>query len=251
MRGARARRNEHALSGHDKPLLRWLKVGARGYQHQALPTREQRIQHQTSDCTFADDLNVVTSSATDLTIQAQKVTQYAQWGHLTINMEKSTVTAALHQQCPQTPYDKQTITRRLQAAVAIQGRPVQVQDPKQAFRYLGVHMTMDLNWAPQLKATLDKLREKTSRLNGSWLTYKQQLHILKTCIRPMVAYPFIGAPYEPHHIKQLDSMLCTATKRALKLGISTPNAVVHQPTQDTHRHPTGTDAGSGQEGTGR
>ena len=211
-----------------EPLLRWLRVGGRGYQHQSLHTHEDRIRYQTSDCTYADDLNVITTTVPDMAIQAQKLTEFANWAHLKVNMDKSTITAALHQQNPQAPYDKQLIHRRLNATIALQGQPVQVHDPKKDFRYLGVHLTMDLNWTPQLKNTLDKLRDKINHLGNSWLTYKQQLHILKTCIRPMVAYPFIAAPYLPHHIKLLDSQICNAVKRALRIGKSTSNAFIHQ-----------------------
>jgi hypothetical protein len=99
-----------------------------------------------ADCTYADDLNILTTSISDLSRQADKLTAYANWAKLIVNMDKSSATAALHCSNPDKPYDQTTVTNRIQGRIHIQGTQVQVHAPKEPFRYLGIYITMDLQW---------------------------------------------------------------------------------------------------------
>lgn len=53
-----------------------------------------------ADCTYADDLNALTRSISDMRIQADKITAYADWADLRVNMTKSSATAALYSSIP-------------------------------------------------------------------------------------------------------------------------------------------------------
>jgi hypothetical protein len=211
-----------------EPLLRWLRVGARGYQYSAFQHAADKIRHQTPDCTFADDLNILTSSRTDLAIQADKVTAYSQWARLTVNLDKTTATAALHKSNPQNPYDMKMINRRITSVVSIQGTPVKTQDPKKPFRYLGILFTMDLNWSHQFKHIVELTKKKLAHLRNSWLSRAQKLRVISTSIRPMITYSFPLAPYTDKHIKTLDSLLAKGWKQAYNLPVSTATAFAHE-----------------------
>jgi hypothetical protein len=65
-----------------------------------------------ADCTYADDLNIRTTSISDLARQADKLTAYADWAKL-VNMDKSSATAALHCSNADKPYDQTTTTTRI------------------------------------------------------------------------------------------------------------------------------------------
>jgi ribonuclease HI len=211
-----------------EPLLRWLKVGGRGYKFGCIPSYQDQVKHQMADCTYADDLNILTSSIQDMALQADKVTAYAEWANLTVNMDKSTATAALHKQQPYDPYDHKTIERQINTRLQIQGQPVKAQQPKQEFRYLGIYMTMDLNWKPQLAHTLSTLKSRLRNLASSRLTRGHKLRIIKTSMRPMVAYTFYAAPYTVEQISKLDSQLTQATKAAYRLGKGVSCAMAHE-----------------------
>ena len=66
-----------------EPLLRWLNVGCRGYRfgaaHDSPDTRWQ-AQTACSSLAYADDLEILTSTLTDLKMQAEKLTKYAENG---------------------------------------------------------------------------------------------------------------------------------------------------------------------------
>jgi hypothetical protein len=86
-----------------EPLLRWLRVGGRGYHYKSIDTYKDQVQFQATDCTYADDLNILTGSIQNMTVQTDKVTAYSDWADLRVNMDKSTATAALYQQQPYDP----------------------------------------------------------------------------------------------------------------------------------------------------
>jgi hypothetical protein len=157
-----------------EPLLRWLKVGGRGYQFKAVPDLQDKVKHQMADCTYADDLNILTTSISDLARQADKLTAYADWARLTVNMDKSSATAALHCSNSDKPYDPKTVANRVVGRIHIQGTQVQLHLPKEAFRYLGIYITMDLQWRAQYQHMMQLVKKKLANLQRSWLSPKQK-----------------------------------------------------------------------------
>jgi hypothetical protein len=89
-------------------------------------------------------------------------------------------------------------------------------------------MTMDLNWKPQLAHTLSTLKSRLRNLASSRLTRGHKLRIIKTSMRPMVAYTFYAAPYTVEQISKLDSQLTQATKAAYRLGKGVSCAMAHE-----------------------
>ena len=59
---------------------------------------------------------------------------------------------------------------------------------EQPYRYLGVELTMTLNWKFQLEAVKLMLQAKASKLNASMLPPRQKLTYIQNCIRPATTY---------------------------------------------------------------
>jgi len=78
------------------PLLRWLHVGGRGYQHGCMSDATERGRHACAAPAFADDLALLTGSAADMRTQADKVTAYMQWSGMAVNHAKSGTTGMLY-----------------------------------------------------------------------------------------------------------------------------------------------------------
>jgi len=163
-----------------------------------------------------------------MAVQAHKVSAYSDWGNLKVNMDKSTATAALHQQQPYDPYDHCTISRQVQENLTIQGTPVNTHSPKEAFRYLGIYMTMDLNWKYQYQKMYAVLQAKIANLTKSMLNRRQKTRVLESCLRPMVTYTFYAAPYTISQLANLDSQFTLATKAFYKLGKGVSRAMTHE-----------------------
>ena len=105
-----------------EPLLRWLRVGAKGYVPGVYSSSsvKVRLEGEIPDVTYADDLNLVADTAQRLAAHADKVTQYLDWGHLRINCTKTLLTGASYKTSRKYPYNLKELGRLLS--------PVRVQN---------------------------------------------------------------------------------------------------------------------------
>ena len=142
-------------------------------------------------------------------------------------MDKSSATAALHCSNPDKPYDHTTVSKRITGRVHVQGTQVQVHAPKEAFRYLGIYITMDLQWRVQYQHMLQLVTKKLASLKRSWLSPKQKMRVLNTSVRPMIRYTFPVAPCTQQQIKTLDSLMTSAAKAAYGLPTCASTAFAH------------------------
>jgi ribonuclease HI len=215
-----------------EPLLRWLHVGSRGYMFGALPDTPTRITNQISSAAYADDLAALTRTLSDLKHQADKVTQFADWGNMPANVDKTLATAALYSNTRTGRYGGTSPTsqvrQQIDGKIMVQRKPVTFLDPKEPFTYLGVDITMTLDWRPQHQKLLSKTKEKLQHLNSSYATPEQKQKIIDTAIKTAVAYALCVTPCSPNDIKMLDNILTTTVKRAHGLPRSSPTAMVHE-----------------------
>ena len=213
-----------------EPLLRWLHVGARGYAPGCLQG-DDKIKYAPSALGFADDIALLTKTLLDLKIQARKLSEYANAMDMIVNAKKTLATAALHghKKTPVCggPFDQNAIRTQLEGKIIVQGHAITYHPPDDPFTYLGIDITMTLNWSPQLAKTLKKLRDKVKALKANtWASTGQKLRVINTKLKPMLKYTFSLAPYNKSGLKALDSSITTAVKAAYKIQQHCPNAMV-------------------------
>ena len=113
------------------------------------------------------------------------------------------------------------------STVTLDGEKIPFHDPHcQPYTYLGVEITMTLNWALQKKKVLQGLRAKCEQVLNSFTSPAQTLKYFQNSIRPYVTYAFPLGMYTPHDIQELNSILARFAKRALHLPLYTPNALI-------------------------
>jgi exonuclease III/ribonuclease HI len=217
-----------------EPLLRWLHVGARGYQFGSLP-KEDKVTHQCSSFTFADDLNAPTSTLTNAQLQGGKITGYSNWGNMEVSETKTTIAAMLgsatlnyHKYKTNNPAHGPTIARILKGAITIQGKTIRHLQPYDKQKCLGVTFTMGLDWRPQYTEMMTKARETLHRIVYGWASPTQKVHMINTLVKPQITYPSGIAPYTTAQLKAIDSMLDTAVKKALGQKRSMATALVRE-----------------------
>jgi len=207
-----------------EPLVRWLQQGGRGYEYKATRT-DTEPGHTIGSAAYADDLQVLTGTTADLHIQMMKLTAFADWADLRVNHTKSFVTG-LHHAEPM--HEQQALVREL-GTVLVQGQPIRIHHPKDPFTYLGVELTMTLNWTHHKRKILRQLRESARQIRlHPWATPKQKLYMIETCLRTKVTAFMQVVPYRPSDIELVDSILNTAYKHALGLPLSAPLAVTRE-----------------------
>ncbi|NBK25453.1 MAG: reverse transcriptase family protein, partial [Spirochaetia bacterium] len=229
-----------------EPLLRWLQAGGRGYKFACLhspthkpPTQQpspsagasfEQIQHALGGLGYADDLLCVTGSLSDLHIQAEKLSDYSDWAELKISASKTKVTGMPYRQAAAGLYGKYdpvaAVRAQLQGKIQVQGTPACFLPPNEPFTYLGVQITMTLNWRPQHAAMTAKLQERLQCIRASYATPRQVMRLIQHAIVPSIAYGFAVTPCTPHDIETWDSMITAQVKRSYRLWRCTPTAMV-------------------------
>jgi ribonuclease HI len=226
-----------------EPLLRWLHVGGRGYKLGTIQGDQDKLQHACSSLAYADDLEILTQSLSDMRVQADKLTRYADWSHMKVNTGKTIVSGILHATAKTKRYgvhnatDARVLAMQLDGKIIVQGKPVVYQHPSEPFTYLGVDMTFTLNWGHQLRKVLDKLASKGAALRRSSAAAQYKMRIIQTVIKPMITYAFSVAPYKAMDLKRLDSKIAQMVKAAYRQCRGTPTAMIME---DTDRFGLGT-----------
>ncbi|KAJ9513002.1 hypothetical protein QJQ45_029224, partial [Haematococcus lacustris] len=214
-----------------EPLLRWLQVGARGYKFKSA-TADSGERATVSSIDYADDIAILCNTLRNLRCQADKLSAFSDWGHLIISHSKTLATAALHHSietgmCSNAAEADKWARQQLQT-VSLQGKPVTYHRPTSPFTYLGVLITMTLDWKPQHTAMITQLRHKLERLRRSFASARQAIHIIRTAIIPSLAYSFCAVPCTPGDLELYDRSINQCVKLKLRLPLGTPNAIVRE-----------------------
>ena len=221
------------------PLLRWMQVGGRGYQHTCMSglSQENQLKRGLSALAYADDLTCLTGNVPDLMVQAEKLSQYADWAYLQVSGGKTLVTGIAHGQA-RTGDGKGNAAEiarcRLEGLVHVQPsinkQPIPFLPPDQAFRYLGVDITLTLDWRPQLARMTADLRHQLACITRSCISARQALCLIRTMVIPKLAYSFPVTACSPADIGKWDSMITSAVKKKSKLMMCAPSAMMRQDT---------------------
>ncbi|KAJ9509771.1 hypothetical protein QJQ45_011629 [Haematococcus lacustris] len=214
-----------------EPLLRWLQVGARGYKFKSA-TADSGERVTVSSIDYADDIAILCNTLRNLRCQADKLSAFSDWGHLIISHSKTLATAALHHSvetgmCSNAAEADKRARQQLQT-VSLQGKPVTYHRPTSPFTYLGVLITMTLDWKPQHTAMITQLRQKLERLRRSFASARQAIHIIRTAIIPSLAYSFCAVPCTPGDLELYDRSINQCVKLKLRLPLGTPNAIIRE-----------------------
>ena len=122
---------------------------------------------------------------------------------------------------------------RLKAAlkhkVNISGKAVPYLSPTEPYKYLGVYVTMTLNWSAQMANVCKAIKEKGESLQGSLASPDQCIRIIQTCIQTVVAYSFPTMAYTPNDIRLMDAMIARTARRCYRLPPSFPTRAVLLP----------------------
>jgi hypothetical protein len=213
-----------------EPLLRWLHVGARGYQFGSVAP-DQQLSTMCSNLAYADDLSILTMTTSNMHMQADKLSRYADWAHMKVNTDKTVVTGIMHSNVHtglvghRRAVDHDMIAARLQGKIYVQGAPVKFIQPDMPFKYLGVLLTLTLDWRHQFNAMMAAVKSKCRALSNRGLPASMQMKVIRTVIKPMITYSFGAAPYTPAQLRLFDAQLARAVKVAYRQKVSMSTAL--------------------------
>jgi hypothetical protein len=100
--------------------------------------------------------------------------------------------------------------------ITVQGQSLACLAPEDPFLYLGVTMTLTVNWRHNFDNVMAKAKEQAEALYRSLATGGQIVKLADTVLRPGIASSFSVAPFTPMQIKLLDSVMVGVYKRAYR-----------------------------------
>ena len=220
-----------------EPLLRWLQVGGRGYMFGCLAEDQAlQLRTSTSGVAFADDLDILTTSISNVRIQAEKLSHFSDWANMRVNQGKTEVSAMLYRNLITNPGQKgsnqkqmfQQIKAQLCDQIMVQRQYIKFKDPRQPFTYLGAELTMTLDWKYQIQALVTKARKRIQALMASHASPRQIAHNIRTAIIPAVTNTLGITPCTKSDIHLLDSILSQTVKKAHGIPTYGPTAMAHE-----------------------
>jgi ribonuclease HI len=219
-----------------EPLLRWQHSGGRGYRYGCLEPHEND-QHHLSSPAYADDLAIATNNTQDMQIQKTKLENFNQWAGLTANASKCSITGILHgdhhRNPTQAPDDVGKLRYQLENQFLIQGKSIPFLSPKEPYKYLGIQITMTLNWEHQTSACIRTIQTKAEAIRHSMASDWQKLRLLETILRPAITYSMATTSYSSQAINKMDAHIARAARTCLGLPSSTATVALLLPKEQS------------------
>ena len=205
-----------------EPMLRWFKVGGNGYNPGCQVVRNPRLTQ--SALAYADDMAMLTGCYKRLIHQFKKLQAYCRWGGLTLNARKCAVSGILHNAAytglARSLQEQTNLLRhRLTDKLGDSDNFVPFLPPDKPYKYLGVYITLTLDFKHQLRYLMDATLDKGKQLLAANTPPRQALHIINHVLKPKITYCFPLAPFSKTDIKELDTLLA----RIARLAMSLPN----------------------------
>ena len=188
-----------------EPLARWLHSGGRGY---ALGSSKSNLKVACN--AYADDLGIFSGCPKDLTIQAQKIERFSTWAGLQTNVNKCAVSGILHGYAAKLGGSNNPLQQRFvdMAEQRLLGVKLNNKAPKflhpdrDTYRYLGVELSLSLNWKKHYAAVIASAQEAANKAMSSCLAPEQKL-TYRPASSPRSPMPF---PSASTHIPRLEPL---------------------------------------------
>ena len=212
-----------------EPLLRWLQLNDRGYR---CGSTSQTSPQYANALAAADDLALLSGTVQQMQLQLDKVESFAHWSGMRLVPAKCETSAVLwgtHASCPHVHALDWQIIQPLLQHLHVHGSPLACIPPDKPFRYLGVLMTLTMDWKPHLSMLLDMIATKGLAIARAPATIRQKLEMERQCITTTVAYHLAIAPFSLPQLRKLDAARARVIKGILKIPMSSPSQMLYLP----------------------
>ena len=177
---------------------------------------------------YADDICLLAGSRADMQRLLDRVQAFSDWSGMQLAPQKCEASAILYGSQPRHATDPDTVARET-AALRLGTQPLRLAPPAQATKYLGIWISLDLNWAHHAEHTIQKLQGKADAIYKSRLSDRQKLEMEASCILHSARHSFCVAPFTLAHLRKIDSLRARLYKYCMGMPASSPHAAVYAP----------------------
>ena len=158
---------------------------------------------------FADDTALVTQSVHGASIQMSHVDQFCAYTNAEVRPDK----------CEVAGMDENGKAIDV-SCIRYRGTPLPVWRHGTATKYLGVYMSMDLNWSTEKKYVRTKMLKAVEQLKNTCYTRAQKMMLFNMCVVPVFRYSAPLVPWTWAELRDIDKLWSRAAKYALRLPLS-------------------------------
>ena len=199
------------------PLLRWLNEGDRAYH---FSTSDEKL----ADLAYADDLAVIVRRFRDLVIQAAKVTEYCEWAGFRVNVDITRMN--------KTAWTGPISKNPSEQHVTIMGTEIPMLKPSETYIYLGMHVSLMLQWHKNSKSITTRVLAKLAAIRTMRQDPALILRTMETVVRPMIRYIMPMATLSWADVTRLNSAIWTTAKYIVGLSRHTSNMHIMRPRKE-------------------
>jgi hypothetical protein len=209
-----------------EPLLHWFDQGSSGYTPSCIKTKLASLG-------YAADLSLLNEKATDSQWQMEKVHRYSAWAGMDLNVPKCAHSALHHgsgaaklahrESLRLSPDGKHT------HAVTWKGTPLPFLEADESYKYLGVHTALTLNPKDHVEKLLEKIDKRLEKIAESAAIGTDVATVINETVLPCLDNALAAAALSPADIRELQSKLNIAYKRALGISKYTSSAMLSHP----------------------
>lgn len=178
---------------------------------------------------YADDLQLLSGRLSDMQRLLSRVQAFSTWSGMQLAPHKCKASAVLYGSAPPDfkPASRTAVTHILAGQLTLDGQPLTVVPPTEAQKYLGIHISLTLNWAAHAEAITQKLKDKADAIYKSRLSGRQQLMMDTDCILHSLRHSFCVAPLTARQLTRLDSIRARLYKYTLGMPATAPHAAIY------------------------
>jgi hypothetical protein len=209
-----------------EPLLHWFDQGSCGYTPSC-------IKAKLASLGYADDLSLLNEKVTDSQWQMEKVHRYSAWAGMDLNVPKCAHSALHHgsgaaklahrESLRLSPDGKHT------HAVTWKGTPLPFLEADESYKYLGVHTALTLNPKDHVEKLLEKIDKRLEKIAESAAIGTDVATVINETVLPCLDNALAAAVLSPADIRELQTKLNIAYKRALGISKHTSSAMLSHP----------------------
>ena len=174
-----------------------------------------------------------------LSIQAGKIQRDSDWIGLRPNVSKCAVSAALHG-CANgrrmtNPYNDALVrlaSDRLQGLKLAGATPPFLHPHRDGYRYLGVDLTLSLDWKHHVARTLTIAQQKGDQILSTSASPNQVMRYIQSAIRPCLTYACPVGAFANADMSKLNAAVCRVTRTAWRVPQRTQTALLLRGRED-------------------
>ena len=176
---------------------------------------------------------MLTGGREDMEIQLDKVHRYSEWSGVRTNIRKCAVTAALYKPGRTGPMGNNPtdafFSKQFGKPLRIGGQKVPVLLPSETYRYLGIHINMQLTWQKEIQTMLTTLEVRGKALMGSMARNRIGMRVLNGNIISAIQYHLSTIVLTETQMTNLEKKVGIIAKTVTGLPLSVSKDFPHIP----------------------